>query len=620
MQRLAALTVTALLLLLVTAACAPAAPAPAAAPTTAAAAPKATDAPKAAAPTTAPAVAPAAAPKATDAPKAAAPAPAAGAGRGKGDQLKILYWQAPTILNPHLSQGSKDYDAAAVALEPLAWIGPDGKPVAALAAEVPTRENGGVAADGKSVTWKLKPGVKWSDGSDFTADDVVFTFNYCANPATACTNAAQTKGVEKVEAVDKNTVKVTFKEATTNPYQTLVARQFMILQKKQFENYQGEKAKDAPGNLKPIGTGPYQVKEFKPGDVVLYDINPNFREADKPFFKEVQIKGGGDATSAARAAFQTGDVDYAWNLQVPWTVLGPLASSPSAKADLVTAVSSNVERVLINFADPNKEIDGARAEPSTRHPFLTDPKVRQALALAIDRKAIADQLYGKTGSATCNIVSGVPELESKNTKCEPDLARAEQLLEEAGWKKGGDGIRTKDGQRLKVVFQTTINPVRQATQDLIKAAWQKIGVETELKSINSTVFFSTDVANPDTGAKFYSDVQMYTNGAEQPDFVNYLNGWTTKEITQKSNEWRGANYHRWSNPDYDKLVETIRAETDATKRRELIIKANDLLVNETVVIPLVARAFPVAGKAKDLKGLVANPWDADLWNLKDWSR
>ncbi len=102
----------------------------------------------------------------------------AGAGRGKGDTLNLLWWQAPTILNGHLSQGTKDFDASCVVLEPLAWFDKDGKIVPVLAAEVPSLDNGGVAKDGMSVTWKLKEGVKWSDGEDFTADDVKFTFEY----------------------------------------------------------------------------------------------------------------------------------------------------------------------------------------------------------------------------------------------------------------------------------------------------------------------------------------------------------------------------------------------------------------------------------------------------------
>ncbi|MFN8498340.1 MAG: peptide ABC transporter substrate-binding protein [Anaerolineae bacterium] len=619
-----------LALVIIVAGCAqaPAAPAPAAqpaAPTAAAAAqpaaPTAAAAAKAAAPTAA-----AAAPTAVAAAKAAATAApaagaaAAGAGRGKGDVLKVLYWQAPTILNPHLSSGTKDYHAASVTFEPLAWIGPDGKPVPALAAEIPTRENGGVAADGKSITWKLKPGVKWSDGTDFTADDVVFTYQYCADEKTACVTAQTTKGVDKVEALDKNTVKVTFKEATPNPYQIFVSDLGMIIQKKQFQDYIGEKAKDAPGNLKPVGTGPYKVDDFKPGDVVVYSVNENYRDPNKPYFKGVQIKGGGDATSAARAVFQTGEADYAWNLQVPWAALNPLVSSAGSKGELVTALSSNVERLLINFADPNKEVNGARSEPSTKHPILSDLKVRQALALAIDNTQIANQLYGKAGAPTCNIVVGVPDLESKNTTCAQNIDKANALLDEAGWKKGADGIREKDGQKLKLVYQTTVNPVRQATQDLIKAQWAKIGVDTELKAINAGVFFSTDAGNPDTANKFYTDIEMYTNNSEQPDFINYLDGWTTKEICSQANQWRCTNPSRYSNPEYDKLIAQLRTETDPAKRKDMVIKANDTLVNDVVVIPLVARTSPTSGKVKDLKGPTPNPWSSELWNIADWSK
>ncbi len=619
-------------LLIVVAACAqqPAAPAPApaqqaatapttapagqaAAPTTAAAPAGQSAAPTAAAKTTAPTAAPQAA-----APTAAAVAAAPGQGRGKGETLKILYWQAPTILNSHLAVGTKDFHAASVVLEPLAWFGPDGKPVAALAADVPTRDNGGVSADGKTVTWKLKQGVKWSDGTPFTADDVLFTYQYISDPKTASVNARYAANVDKVEAPDQYTIKVTFKNSTPDPYQFLVGQNQHIIQKKQFQDYMGEKAKDAPGNLKPIGTGPYKVDDFKPGDVVIYSINENYRDPSKPFFKQVQIKGGGDATSAARAVFQTGEADYAWNLQVPWAAMQPMVQG--GKGEPVTLPSSQVERLNINFADPNKEVDGARSEPSTKHPFLTDIKVRQALKLAVDPNQIATQLYGAYGQGTCNQLNAPPEYVSKNTTCKQDFDQANKLLDEAGWKMGADGIREKDGVKLKVLYQTTVNPVRQATQDLIKAWWRKIGVDTELKAINSSVFFDSAPGNTDNSAHFYADIEMYTNGTDQPDPTNYFANWTTKEIAQKSNEWRGQNYHRWSNPDYDKLVDQLRTELDPAKRKDLIIKLNDMLVNEVVVIPLVSRATPASGKAKDLKGNAPNPWDSELWDIANWYR
>src|SRR5207245_2035869 len=298
-----------------------------------------------------------------------------------------------------------------------------------------------------------------------------------------------------------------------------------------------------------------------------------YRDPNKPFFKDVQIKGGGDATSAARAVFQTGEVDYAWNLQVEQQVLNQLQQG--GKANLMTALSPNVERLLINFADPNSDTGGARAEPTTKHPFFSDLNVRKAFAMAVDRKSIGEQLYGPAGQATCNMVTSPPDVVSKNTDsldvCKFDIAAANQLLDQAGWAKGSDGIRAKNGVKMHVVYQTTVNPLRQKEQDIVKAGWEQLGVEVELKSVDAAVFFSSDAGNPDTASHFYTDVEMFTNGAATPDQTQYLAGWTTAQITSKSNDWHGNNYHRWANADYDAMYQQLKAETDAAKRRDLIV-------------------------------------------------
>jgi peptide/nickel transport system substrate-binding protein len=612
--------------LLAAAACGPSAqPAPPAAATSAPAA-QPTTAP-AAAPTTAPAAAAKpttapAAPAPTLAPTAATKPAASGAGRGAGGMLKILYWQAPTILNTHLSQGTKDYDAGALILEPLADIDPDGKPVPSLAAEIPTVDNGGISKDQTSITWKLKPDVKWSDGTPFTADDVVFTYQYISNKDVASADTQTVDGIDKVEALDAHTVKVTYKAPNPYPYQVFTSQYGNIIQKAQFQSFLGANAKDAPGNLAPIGTGPYKVVDFKPGDVVTYTVNDNYRDPAKPYFHDVQIKGGGDAVSAARAVFQTGEADYAWNLQVEQQVLQQL--SQGGKAQLVTALSPNVERLLINFSDPSADQGDNRAEPTTKHPFFSDLNVRKAFAMAVDRKSIATQLYGPAGAASCNIITSPPDVVSKNTDsmdvCQMDLDKANQLLDQAGWTKGSDGIRAKDGVRMHVVYQTTVNSLRQKEQDIIKSGWEKLGVEVELKSVDAGVFFSSDAGNPDTASHFFTDVEMFTNGASSPDQTQYVDLWTTEQITQKSNQWHGNNYSRWSNADYDAIYNQLKTETDPAKRKDLIVKANDLLVSNVVVIPLVARTQPTDGISKDIQGDIPNPWDSVLWNIADWHK
>lgn len=566
------------------------------------------------------------APAATSAPSAAAtttaaPATPSPAARGAGGNLSILYWQAVTALNTHFSQGTKDYDAGRLVLEPLASTGPDGKAVPNLAAEIPTKANGGISADSTTVTWKLKPNVKWSDGSDFTSADVVFTWKFVTDKATAATDAQNFAGVKTVEAVDKATVKVTFTAPVLGTGQAFVSGYGAILQEKQYKDFVGAKAKDGPKI--PVGTGPYKVTDFKPNDVVTYEINSNYRDPAKPFFKTVTFKGGGDATSAARAVCQTGDVDYAWNLQVEATVLKPLLDAGDSKCQMATATSPNVERILLNRTNPDPKLGDKRGEPDQPHPFLSDIKVRTALAKAVDRTPIG-ALYGPglAGNASCNIIVGVDAYTSKNTAtldvCKFDIAAANKLLDDAGAAKGADGIRVYKGTRMHILYQTTVNSLRQKEQEIVKNGWSQLGIEVELKSVPAGTFFGTE--GNDTAAKFFTDVEMFTNGASTILQDDYVVNWISDEIKTKKDNWSGNNYERWSNKDYDALYNQFLKELDETKRNDLIVKMNDLLVSDVVVIPLVARTQPTDGRSKALKGVIPNAWDSVLWNIADWQK
>ena len=544
--------------------------------------------------------------------------------RGQGGDLKILYWQAPTILNQHQATGTKDADAARLVLEPLASWDANGKPIAnGLAAEIPTIENGGVAKDFTTVTWKLRSGVKWSDGTPFTADDVAFTYDYMKDPASAVSTGSYVSDVKSVVASNPTTVVVTYDKPQPFYYKFGVSGSSAILQKAQFAAFKGAGAKTAPGNIKPIGTGPYKVKEFKPGDTVLYEMNENFRDANKPFFKTVTFKGGGDAATAARAVFQTGDVDYAWNLQVEANILRPM-STASTVGELFTVYGASIERLLFNFADPSPALGENRAEPSTKHPFLTDPAVRRALAMATDRATMGKELYGDglTGKATCNLITAPPDLVSKNTDgldvCKYDLAAANAELDKAGWVKGADGIRAKGGVKLQVLYQTTVNALRQKEQDIVKKGWEAIGVKVELKSVDAAVFFTANA--PDGANHFWADVEMYTNSGDPDPTALLESGWSTAEIASKANNWQKGNYARYSNPDFDKIVASLKTETDTKKRAELVIAANDHLIKNVVIVPLINRTFATSGRSKTLKGVNPTPWDSEMWNIADWSK
>ena len=541
-----------------------------------------------------------------------------GHGRGVAELLRILYWQAPTILNPHFSQGTKDSAAASLVLEPLIDVDVDGNLLPVLAAEVPSAANGGVAADGMSVTYKLKEGVVWSDGTPFTADDVRFTWQFASDPAAASTTIATYEVIEDVEVVDETTVTVKFKETTPGWYQPFTTGfGGHILPKHIMEAFMGEKARDAEFNLNPIGTGPYKVVEFRPGDVINFEINESYREADKPYFQKVEFKGGGDATAAARAALQSGETDWAWNLQVEKTVLEPMAEGSDIGV-LLSNPGIGVERILVNFADPNTEVDGARSEPSTQHPFLTDKAVRNAFALGCDRESIATELYGPAGEPTANLLAGPGKFVSPNTTWEFNLDKANQMLDEAGWT---GSPRTKDGVEMSVLYQTTINPLRQKTQEIVKQGWEAMGVPTELKSIDAGVYFSSDAGNPDTASHFYADFEMFTNSPSVPYPISYMASWKSTDpatdLAQKSNQWAGGNVERWVNEEYNKMYEQARTELDEAKQIELFVGMNDLVVNEFVEIALVHRADVVAVNKK-LKGYDASPWTPDVRGIANW--
>jgi peptide/nickel transport system substrate-binding protein len=535
------------------------------------------------------------------------------------DTLRLLYWQAPTILNPHFSSGFKDSEASRITLEPLASFDAEGNMVLFLAAEEPTLENGGVAEDGTSVTWKLKEGITWSDGTPFTAEDVAFTYQFITNPEVASTTAGTYENISSVEALDDTTVKINFTEPNPAWYLVFTGTSGMILPKHMFEEYNGANGREAPANTMPVGTGPYRVVDFTPGDVVVYEANPNYRDADSLNFSRVELKGGGDATSAARAVLQTGDVDYAYNLQVEAAVLDQLAQAGQGK--VVTNFGSLVERIVFNFTDPNQATeDGEVSSVEFTHPFLSDRTVRQALTLAVDRETIAQQLYGQTGQATPNFLVAPEPFRSPNTSYTYDLEQAATLLDEAGWVDTNDnGTRDKDGQEMEIVFQSSVNPVRQKTQEIVKQSFEEIGVGVEIKSIDASVYFSGDPASRETLERFQADIQMFTTGNTNPDPGSYMKTYTCDEITQKSNNWSRTNYSRYCNPEYDDLWEASTTELDTATREDLFIQMNDLLIDDYAVIPIVHRA-DASGVSNQLIGINLTPWDLGTWNIAEWDR
>ena len=548
-------------------------------------------------------------------------APMALAERGADGHVNVIYWQAPSILNPYLSGGTKDVESSSIVIEPLARHDQTGALVPYLAEDIPTVANGGVAADLKSITWKLREGLVWSDGTPVTSADAVFTWEYCTHPEGGCAQSAKFEGVTSVEALDDRTIRINFADAKPNPYLPLVGAQSPIIQKAQFAECLGAKAPECTAaNFGPIGTGPFRVVEFKTNDVISLEANPNYRDPAKPRFATMTFKGGGDAEGAGRAVLETGEFDYAWNLQLAPTVINKMVEA--GKGQALSAFGTLVERIEVNMTNPSPSLpEGERSTAKHPHPFLSDPAVRKALSMAIDRELLVEVGYGRAGRPTCDLVPGPELYAAKNTSClQQDIAGANKLLDDAGWVKGGDGIRAKDGVRLSMVYQTSTNAVRQDFQALIKQWWSEIGVETELKNVSASVFFGGDPGSPDTFQKFYADVEMYANNFDGTDPEAYLSAYKCDKAPRPETQWQGENINRFCDPAYDALIVELGRTADPQKRRELAVKMNNMLtVDSNIIIPLVDRGR-VSAHANSLGGVILNTWDSEMWNVSDWYR
>ncbi len=563
------------------------------------------------------------APGAPDAPIKLDPGVRAGQTRGEGGQLRILQWQAPTTLSLHAATGKKDKMAASLVSEPLMSYAPDGSLLPRLITVVPSIANGQLAADLSRVTYTLQPGIIWSDGEPFTAQDVIFTWKWLIDPDNPTAAVGQYEMIREITAEDDLTATITYVAPQPGWYVPFSGSSWGAVYPKHILDGGGQAANDAFA-LKPVGTGPFVVESFSVSDQVVYVANERYREPGKPFFASILLKGGGDAASAARAVLQTGEYAFAPALQLEPDVLTQIESTGD-KGTVVILPSSNLERLVINFADPHTEVEGERAKLGTPHPFFTDLRVRQAFSLAIDKQTMADKLYLKGERPASNFLVGVPEYASPNNQWVYDPDAANRLLDEAGWVLDGN-VRKKDGVLMAVTYATSVNSVRQKTQQVIKANWEKIGVKTDLIEVDPAIYFDGSPGNDQSMRHFYNDVQMWADGLDIPFPLNFMLPWYAgpddENVAQKSNSWFGVNQQRYVNPDFDALYEEAGTQTDAARLVEIFVRMNDIVVQDVAGIPLIQRSSAVYAIAKTLNdaAIIPSSFELPYWNIANWTR
>ena len=531
--------------------------------------------------------------------------------RGGGGDLRILMWDAPMLLHPHFGRGLRDFTASRIFYEPLAAPTPEGTFVPVLADDLPSVHNGGVARDGQWVIWRLKRDVVWHDGKPFTADDVIFNWEFAADPATAASSRAVYDEIARIDRIDSHTVKLVFRKP-----QPFWARAFTsdgLLPRHVFERYRGAGAREALGAAKVVGTGPYRQVDFKPGDIVRAEANARYHVARRPFFDRLEIKGGGDAVSAARAVMQTGEYDFAYYLLAEEDVLRRVEQG--GKGRVLIVPGSGVSHIQCNQSDPLREAEGTSGVP---HPCLSEHPVRAALNLLVDRAAIQEHLIGRNGQITANFLNAPERFRSRTTTWEFSVDRANRLLDEAGWVRGPDGVRARDGRRLRFLFQAAVAASVQKVQMIVKQAAAKAGIEIEVKAVPAGTFFSSDRNSPDTNVRFLADLQMYTTftGLDPQLFLAQFCSW---EIPTKETQWTGRNLTRWRSAGYDSLWRQAETEMDPVKRAALFVRMNDLVVHSGVVIPITWRNI-LHGASNQLAGIDLNGWDSIFGRIAYWHR
>lgn len=541
-----------------------------------------------------------------------------GAVAGANGELLLLQWQAPSQANGLLSNGTKDILASSLVLESLAEYGPDGGLLPALATEIPTAGNG-IADDGMSITWTLRDDVMWSDGSPFTADDVVFTYEYCADEATGCSVQAFTKVTDVVANGDFE-VTVTFTEPQPFPFEAFVSYTSPVIQRAQFADCVGEAAKSCSDqNFAPVGTGPYMVTELRPEDTVSYAMNPNYRGVaeGKPAFSTVTIKGGGDAESSARSVLEVGEADYAWNLQVAPEILASMEAAGQGR--LASAFTANVEHINLNQTDPF----AATPSEGTPNPlFVDNPDLHRALSISINREALVAVGYGPSGRATCNMWP-VGEQSTTNDWClTQDADAANALLDGLGYlDTDGDGVREAgDYGPMEFDYVTSTNAVRQSNQELIAKDWEAIGVKANMLNEDASLFFDGTCASDVCIWKFFTPMEMFTNGASGPYGPGYLNSWVSEKIPTSGTSWGGDNIPRLNSPEFDALAtEAGSLALDDPRFDDAVREMNDIL-STTAIIPLIHRANASAFSNKIENTGDLNGWDSEYYNIEDWTR
>ena len=457
-----------------------------------------------------------------------------------------------------------------------------------LAAKMPTRENGGISADG--LVWKieLRPDVKWTDGQPFTARDVEFTYQSVINPTIAIRSRSGFDLIKNFKVVNATNIEIEL----SKPYipfawawQNMHIVPHHLLAREANINTSGF-------NSQPIGTGPFILRQRVAGSHMIYERNPNYHRG-APKFRQFIHKFVPDQLVLYGQA-KTGEIDYMGLGGVPadrWTEARALPDR-----DLLTVPQPWVQFIYFNCGKPQ----------------FKDAKVRKALYMACEMQKSIDDIYFGNTVRTLSYLQPTHWAYNPNLKDPtPNPEAAARMLDEAGWKVGADGVREKDGVKMKFTMSTTAgNPARQNTQALFQQNWKRIGVEMEIKNMPASVVWGEFT----TKSQFDTLLVSWepTVGMD-PDYTARAH---SKQIPLKTGA--GSNYVQYENAEVDRLLELGVTQGNPADRKATYARIQEILHEE---VPFAPQMGAVQGnlKKRQLSGVKPTGYTVNAaWNLYEW--
>jgi peptide/nickel transport system substrate-binding protein len=522
-----------------------------------------------------------------------------------GGEVIIADWQEANQFNPYYQGQVTEADLASTYVSGFVTTTDDFRYAPDLAADpVPTIDNGGVKVPGDggramTTTWKLRPGLKWSDGKDLTCEDAKFTWQWNIDKDNVGLYGG-TVGWEDIDAIDcpdPTTVVIGWKRI----YEGYLGLFFAILPKHYLEPIA---VKDAPTKAyiaadmaKVPVSGPYKFDSVTAGQEVRMVRNDQWKNAEgrSAYLDRVIFKWYADP-DAMIAGYQAGEYDIAKDLQ----------NADLPKVQQLGDVVRRMTALSYEFHRPN-----------WASKVFGDPAVREAYRYAIDKNEINTRIVGGTAKVTDSAISPSAWYYSGDdtlTPFDPDKAR--QILDDAGWKLGADGVRAKDGVRAEVSFCTTLAQYRQDTLALV-AGWMKdVGIQANVKAVDSTDIFATwNESTPETPCNLAQgnfDIAEHGFTSALDPLGNYASYHSSQF------EPNGSNDAKVSDPAIDKALETVRGTVDFAEIQEAMASFQELYISKTIEVPLYYRdeVWLVNPKVQNFTG---NPSSVGpTWNVADW--